>query len=154
MSQHDKSDMAIPADEATNFVLSKPQSFAGFKIILNAPSGSDCLYHLLECCPTGAQDKVVGLACGVIDASANEQPMASIILPPMQDGDTGPIEEPWACGAIAHREPLPILDLEQKRLDLAHFDEPTSSVGGSYPNRLLVSDGKHIPVPMSLEPEA
>jgi hypothetical protein len=72
MSQHDQGDMAIPADEATNFVLSKPQSFAGFKIILNAPSGSNCLDHLLECGPTGAQDKVVGLTCGVIDASADE----------------------------------------------------------------------------------
>src|SRR5437588_93215 len=61
MSQHDKRDMPIPADEATDFVLSKPESFAGFKIILNTPPSPNRLHHLLECCPRWSEDEIIRL---------------------------------------------------------------------------------------------
>src|SRR5207302_5208027 len=60
---------------------------------------------------------------------------------------------PGAYGSISKRESLPILGPQQARFALAHVDEPTSSVEGSYPNTLITSDCKDIPVPMSLQPD-
>src|SRR2546429_4482116 len=129
--------MAIPADEAPHLVLSKAHRFARFKIIFYAPSCSNRLHHLLKRCAFGSKDEIIGLLFGIVDAATKEQPVASIILPVVQDRHASPIEEPWPLGSIPHGEPLPILIMQQQSLNLADLNLPASSVLGSYPHRLV-----------------
>src|SRR6266851_4715262 len=55
--------------------------------ILNLPAGADGLHHLAERGSSGGKDEVVGLLSRIREAATNEQPVASIILPAMQQRD-------------------------------------------------------------------
>src|SRR5712691_3445271 len=107
MSEHDKRDVAIPADEAPDFVVSKPHVFARFKIFLNMPPCSNGLYHRLYCRCRRSPDQVVGLLFRIADGATNEQPMACVVLPLMQEKDTCPIKQARTFRALTHRETLP-----------------------------------------------
>src|SRR5712691_1543965 len=154
MSEHDKRDVAIPADEAPNFVVSKPHVFARFKIFLNMPPGSNGLYHRLDCRCRRSPDQVVALFFRIADGATNEQAMACVVLPVMQEKDTCPIKASRTFRALTHRETLPILGCEQKGFDLTHFDLPAASVRSAKPHRLITSDSKHIWLALCFQPRA
>ena len=79
--------------------------------------------------------------------------MASIILPLVQHGNDGPVEEPGAFGSLTHREALPILFTQHKRFDQRSFFSSASS-GGLEANRLIAGHGQDVGVLMLLPPGA
>src|SRR5205823_14828193 len=100
MSEHDKHNVAIPADEATDFVVSKPHVFARFKIFLNMPACSNGFDHLLYCRCRRSEDQVGGLVFRIADGATNEQPMACVVLTSMQQRDRCRIKESRTFRAI------------------------------------------------------
>jgi site-specific DNA recombinase len=49
----------------------------------NLPSGSNSLDHLVQRGGLGGKDEIVDCFCWIVEAATNEQPMASVIFPPM-----------------------------------------------------------------------
>src|SRR5258708_8141121 len=98
-SQEYKRNVSVPTDEAPHFVVVHAEIFAVFKIFLNMPSGANSLNHFWQRGSLRGKDKVVRFLGRISKAATNEQPMSSIILPLMEHGDDGPIEEPRAFGA-------------------------------------------------------
>src|SRR5260370_42673859 len=120
-------------------------------IIFNAPTRPNRLHHLLQRGSRRSKDEVISLLRCVIDTPTHEQPVFSVVFPPMQDGDACPIEEPWAFGPITHRESLPIVVIKQERFNLANLTIRGSGVRLDA-NRLITSHGEHMEVSMIGEP--
>jgi hypothetical protein len=101
-SQQDERNVPVPADEAPHFVVVHAEIFAVFKIFLNMPSGTNGFDHLWQGSSLWGKDKVVRFLRWIVYTATNEQPMSSIILPLVQHGDDGPVEEPGAFGTFTH----------------------------------------------------
>jgi hypothetical protein len=70
----------------------------------DTPTCATGLHHLLERGSLWSKDEVVGFLSWVGETATNEEEVASIILPAMQDGHTSPVKEPGAFGSLAHRK--------------------------------------------------
>jgi len=92
----------VPTDEAPHFVVVHAEIFAVFKMFLNMPSGTNGLDHFWQSGSLRGKDKVVRFLGWIVHVATNEQPVSSIILPLVQHGDDGPVEEPGAFGTFAH----------------------------------------------------
>ena len=90
--------------------------------------------------PLGAKTRVVRFLVGISQAATNEQPMAPIIFPAMQNGNVRPVEEPGALASLTHREALPIVGSKQERFHLCCFHPPANPIGSQYPERFIASD--------------
>src|SRR5205807_7562119 len=150
-SQQDERDVPVPTNEAANLIVVQSDIFAVFKILLNMPSGANGLDHLWQGGSFRGKDEVVRFLVGISEATANEQPMSSIILPLVQHRNDCPVEEPGAFGAFAHRKPLPIAIREHERFDQRGFFASASS-SCLEPNRLIASNRQHVGVPMRFQP--
>src|SRR6266487_4766342 len=139
VSQHHQGDMAIPPEPASDFVLIQSHIFAGFKVFLNMPAGADGLHHLAERGSRWGKDEVVGLLSRIGEAPTNEQPVASIRFPAMQDRDDCPVKEPGTFGSLTHREALPLLLMQHER-----FHAVASSISRHDPNGFIAGHGQYI----------
>jgi len=149
--QQAKRDMAIPTDKTAHFVMVQSQVFAVLKIFFNMPSTPDGRHHLRKHCAFGGEDGVVGVLAGIIDASADEQKVALIILPAVQHGNLCPIEESWAFGPFTHRESVPRDLVWEKRLNQGCFfsSSPLRCLEGNW---LIASNRHHVLILMGFEP--
>src|SRR2546421_11367272 len=152
MSEHDQRNVAIPADETADFVVSKPHVFARFKIFLNMPACSNGFDHRLYCRCRRSPDQVVGLVFRIADTATNEQPMSGVVLPLMQEKDTCPLKHSRTFRALSRRETLPILSFEHKGFDLPDFNLPAASVRSANPHRLITSNRQHVRVALCFHP--
>src|SRR5258708_34494758 len=75
-------------------------SLAFSKFSSTCQSFANSLDHLLEGGSRRSENKVVRFLGGLSEAMTNEHPMASIVLPLVQHGDDGPVEEPGACACL------------------------------------------------------
>jgi hypothetical protein len=96
-------------------------SLAFSKCSSTCQSFANSLDHLLEGGSRRSENKVVRFLGWISETTTNEHPMSSIILPLVQHGDNGPVEEPGAFGTFAHRQPLPISIREHQRFDQCSF---------------------------------
>src|SRR2546421_12708135 len=87
--------------------------------------------------PGGGKDEVVGLLSRIGEAATNEQPVASILFPAMQQRDTRPVKESGAFGPLAHREALPILLMQQEGFHFPGFYPSASSLRSHEPNGFI-----------------
>src|SRR6266566_8642432 len=101
--------------------------FAVFKMFLNMPSGTNGLDHFWQSGSLRGKDKGVRFLGWIVHVATNEQPVSSIILPLVQHGDDGPVEEPGAFGAFAHWQALPIPIVKDDRFDQRGFFASASS---------------------------
>src|SRR6266498_700008 len=76
--------------------------------------------------------------------------MVSIIFPSVQHGHHRPVEKPWSFGAMAHREPLPILGLKRTRLGLLHR-HAFATLRRLYPHRLIAGHCQPVEVLMRFQ---
>src|SRR6266536_2032582 len=136
LDNHDQRHVPIPRGKAPNFVIFQTHVFARLKTFFNFPSGSDGFDHLRERRAQWSKDEVVGFFARVIHATTNQQKVLPIILPSMQHGHHGPIKASWSFGAMAHRDPLPILGLKRVCLGLSH-GHAFAAFGGLYPHRFV-----------------
>src|SRR5205814_8984899 len=110
-----------------HLVVVHAQIFGVFKIFLNSPAGPNGLDHLRERGPRRGEDEVVRLLLWISDTAADEKEVLSIILPSMQHGNAGPVEEPGAFSAFAHRTAMPIALRAHDRFDQSRFIASASS---------------------------
>src|SRR5712691_11669592 len=76
--EHDKSNMAVPTEVATHFILIEAKLFGVFQVDLNRPAGSDSQNHRLQGGSRRCEDQVIGLFERRVEATADHQPVASI----------------------------------------------------------------------------
>jgi hypothetical protein len=84
--QQHKRDVAVPASEAADFIVIQPKVCGVGKILFDMPSGSKSWHHLLQGGSWGSEHKVVALLSGIRETATDEEPVASILLPLVQDG--------------------------------------------------------------------
>src|SRR5258708_14100206 len=149
--QHQR-DVSVPTDEATNFVMVQPQVFGVFKILFDVPACANGRNHLWQGRSFWSKDEVVCFLVGIGEATADEHPMASIVLPLVQDGNIRPDEEPGAFASLTHGEALPILGVKQERFHFPDFYSSALSITGQYANRFIARDGQYIRVLMGFQP--
>src|SRR5258708_10695723 len=121
--------MAVPANVATHFILIEAKIFGIFQVDLNRPPRSDCQDDGLQGGPRRCEDQVIGLFVRVVQATAENYPVASVHYATMDLGHNGPIKEPLPFGSQAHRESLPVLGTQRLLLDACHLANPVSLSG-------------------------
>src|SRR6516162_1480877 len=115
--------MSVPAGETAHFVVVQAQIFGVFKIFLNMPPGATGLHHLLQRGALWGEHQVIALLLRISETAADEEEVAPISFPAMQDGYGLPVKEPGTFGALTHRETLPILLTEQEGFRCTHFHQ-------------------------------
>ncbi len=119
----------------------------------------------MPACPTGLdhlwqrggrwpKDEGIRDLAPIGEIAAQKQPMASIRFPLVQHGHTRPVKEPGAFGALAHREALPILLMQQESFHFADCHPSALSVSSQDPNRFSAGHGQHIGIAMRFQPGA
>ncbi len=76
--QHNESEMAIPTDVAADFILIKPQVFAGLQVLLNAKACANGLHDGAERRGQGSKDQVIGELLRIVQATTHDQEMAAV----------------------------------------------------------------------------
>jgi hypothetical protein len=124
-------------------VLIQSHILAGCKIFFNMKACSNGPDHLWKPASSWCEHERVALLFGISNAAADEQKVATIILPRVQHRHNGPVEEPGSLGAFAHRETLPILFVEYPCFDQGGFFSSATqrSLEG---NRLMAGHGQHL----------
>jgi hypothetical protein len=84
-------------------------SLAFSRILFDMPTCANGPHHLWQGGSRWGEHEIVALLLRISETAADEQKVASIILPLMQHGNDGPVEEPGPFGSLTHREALPIL---------------------------------------------
>ena len=154
MRQHHQLDMTIPSNEAADLVVVQAQIFGRFKVFFNMPAGADGFHHLWQRGSWWPKDEGVGLLLWIGEAPAYEQPVSSILFPPVQHRDARPVKKPRTFRPLTHRETLPVLVMQQERFHFTHFHPSASSIRSHDANRLITSHSHHIVVMVLLTPGA
>src|SRR5258708_3327849 len=118
------------------------------------PAWPDGRHQLLQGSSRRSKDEVVGLLLRIGETATNEQPMASILFPLMQDGNAHPVKEPGAFGPLTHRAELPLLLIKQESLDFADFPLSALPRGGQYSNGSITRYSQHVGIVMRFQPGA
>ena len=150
--EHDKSNMAVPTEVATHFILIEAKIFGVFQVDLNRPACSDSQNHRVQGGPRRCEDQVIGLFARVVEATANHQPVASIHGAVKDLRQDGPIKEPLAFGSLTHRESLPVLRVQYLLLDARHITNPVS-LGSLNTNHFIGRDGQREGETLLFQPE-
>src|SRR5450631_4249093 len=112
--------MAIPAHKTAYFIVVQPHLLRIFELLLNTPPSPNSPSHALKRRAQRCIHQVVGLLCRLVRNPANEYPVLSIVFPPIQNGNTGPIEEERSFRTRFYTELLPILLSHEEVLCLGH----------------------------------
>jgi len=75
----------------------------------DVPAGANGLYHDGQRRVGWRPDQVIRQLVRVVKAASYHEPMATVCGAPVHAGQAGPVKEPFAFGALAHREALPVL---------------------------------------------
>jgi len=153
LDDHDERYVPVPTMVATHFVILQAHFFPCLETFFNAPSRSDRLDHLGKRGAHWGKDEVVGFFARIVETTANQQEVSSIILPPMEHGHQRPIEPSWSLGAVTHRDPLPIIGVKRECLGLGHR-HAFAALCGRYPHGFIAGNGQHVGVLMRFQPEA
>src|SRR6266436_979957 len=70
--------MAVPADVATHFIVIEAEIFGVFQVDFNTPASSDGQDDRVQGGPRRCEDQVIGLFVGVVQATTDHEPVASI----------------------------------------------------------------------------
>src|SRR5260221_11130377 len=124
--EHDEGDMAIPTKVAAYLVLIEAKIFGVFQIDLNRPACSDRQNHRVQAGAGRCQDQIIGLFARIVEATTDDEPVASIYGPMKNLRQDGPIKEPFAFGALTHGESLPVLGTQPLLLNARPFLTPQS----------------------------
>jgi hypothetical protein len=118
----------------------------------NMPSRPDGLDHLQEHGCWLGKDEEIREVVRIGERTTQEQPVASILLPPLQDGNGCPVKEPEAFGSFVYGQTLPLLIYKQELFHLANLHLATLPVTRAYPDGFITGDGKHVGVVVLLQP--
>ena len=99
--EQDQGDMAIPAQIAASFRMTKSKGFARFEVFLDVPTGTDGLNHEGERGVGWGPDEEEGQHARIVEAAANQEPMTTIDLASVSNGQASPVKEALTFGAQA-----------------------------------------------------
>src|SRR5487761_2795735 len=92
VSEQDEGDVAIPAVETAAFMMIQTEGFAGVQVFFDVPTSPQGLNHEGERGSRRSPDEEVGQGSGCIEATTDEQEMATIDFTGQSDGQAGPVK--------------------------------------------------------------
>jgi hypothetical protein len=128
-------------------------SLAVSRVLLNPPPHSAGQHHLLQAGPWWSKDQEVLFVLVIGEAATDEQEMAPIVFPAVQDGNNCPVKESGSLGSFAHAEPVPVVRLMLERFNLADLDS-LAPIRSLKSDRLMTSNRQHVGISLILEPGA
>src|SRR6266851_5991105 len=151
LDDHDESYVPIPTSPASDFVILQTHFFPCLETFFNFPPLPNRLDHLRKRGAYWGKDEVIRLVLRIVQRATDEQKVLPVIFTSMQHGHDCPIKEPRSFGAVAHRDPLPILGVKQKRLGLGHR-HPFATLARLYFHRFRAGNGQDVGVMMGFQP--
>lgn len=143
--------MTIPAREAAHFILVQTEILTGLQVFFDAPTCANSLHDESQGSRERSEDQVIRQLAWIIKTATKHEEVLPVFVAGLKPGKDGPVKEPFAFGALALAQPLPVAASMQGGCEASYRRQRRAS-GSLDRDHLSAGNGHGVGVAQLLEP--